>query len=68
MVLSGMTPDEKKYGSRQHPREMLTAEAAVALCKNSDRKVWVRLPMYRGKFAIWPGGRKEFYPDKQVVK
>ncbi len=59
-----MTLHERKYGSRQLPREMLTAEAAIALCKDSGRKVWVRLPMYAGKFAIWPGGRKEFYPDR----
>lgn len=59
-----MTLNEKKYGSRQHPRGVLTAEAAIALCKDSGRKMWVRLPMYAGKFAIWPGGRKEFYPDR----
>jgi hypothetical protein len=57
--------DDEKYGTRQRPRNMLTAEAAVALSKNAFRKVWVRLPMYEGTFAIWPGGRKEFYPDRK---
>jgi hypothetical protein len=42
---------------------MLTAEAAISLCRKSGRKMWVRLPMHAGKFAIWPGGRKVFYPD-----
>jgi len=59
-----MTKDEKKYGSRKSPRAFLTAEAAVNFCKEEDRSLWVRLPMYNGKFHIWPGGRKEFYPDR----
>jgi hypothetical protein len=58
-----MTKDEKKYGSRKNPRPFLTAEAAVNFCKEEFRPLWVRLPMYRGKFHIWPGGRKEFWPD-----
>lgn len=59
-----MTPDEKRFGSRTNPRHMLTAEAAVNLCKESGRAMWVRLPIYEGKFHIWPGGRKEFWPDR----
>jgi hypothetical protein len=58
-----MTIDEKKYGSRKNPRMFLTAEAAVNFCKTEFRALWVRLPMYDGKFHIYPGGRKEFYPD-----
>lgn len=59
-----LTADERKYGSRKYPRHMLTPEAAVAFCKEVDRSIWVRLPMYDGNFHIWPGGRKEFWPDR----
>jgi len=61
-----ITKDEKMFGSRNNPRAMLTAEAAVNLCKSTGRSLWVRLPMYDGKFHIWPGGRKEFYPDRKI--
>ncbi len=59
-----MTKDEKKYGSRKNPRSFLTAEAACAFCVKESRALWIRLPLYpRGKFHIYPGGRKEFWPD-----
>lgn len=63
-----MSPDEKKYGSRTNPRHMLTPDAAVNLSKESGRAIWVLMPMYEGKFHIFPGGRKEFWPDKRVAE
>jgi hypothetical protein len=57
---------DKTFGTRNRPREFLTAIAALTFCRESGHALWVRLPMYAGKFHIWPGGRKEFYPDKEL--
>jgi len=57
---------EKTFGTRNQPREFLTAIAAISFCRESGHALWIRLPMYAGKFHIWPGGRKEFYPDKDL--
>ena len=59
-----LSKEDKAYGTRTHPREFLTAQAALDFCKSSGRALWVRLPMYGGNFHIWPGGRKEFWPDR----
>jgi len=60
-----MKRDEKLYGTRKNPRNFLTPIAAVNFSKESGRALWVRLPMYDGNFHIWPGGRKEFWPDRE---
>lgn len=54
--------EEKKYGSRKKPRLFLTAKAAMDFCRSEDHVLWIELPMYDGKFRVYPGGRKEFYP------
>jgi hypothetical protein len=59
-----MPPTGRSMETRIAPRMMLTAEAAVNLCRESGRSIWVRLPIYEGTFHIYPGGRKEFYPDE----
>jgi hypothetical protein len=60
------TKSDQAFGTRNQPREFLTAMAAVTFCRESGHALWARLPMYAGKFRIWPGGRKEFYPDKDL--
>lgn len=60
-----VTKHEKTYGSRKNPRPMLTPEAATSFCRESRTPIWVRLPLYDGVFHIYPGGRKEFYPDRE---
>lgn len=62
-----LSKSEKTFGTRDHPREFLTPSAAVEFCRESGHALWVRLPMHAGKFHIWPGGRKEFYPDRRTA-
>jgi hypothetical protein len=63
-----MPPTGRSMETRIAPRMMLTAEAAVNLCRESGRSIWVRLPIYEGTFHIYPGDVRNSTQTKREEK